>query len=94
MVTRVIFFRNGGFKMGDLETWIRKKNMTTNDFAKLAKCSRQVIYKVKRGICIDTAISERIAILTDFSVIPKSRPKGGRGNEHFHNPRNDIYCNI
>ncbi len=80
--------------MSDLEKWIRNKNMTTNDFAKLAQCSRKVIYKAKIGVCIDTPIAERIAILTGGEVVPKSRPRGGRGNEHFHNRQTDIFCNI
>jgi len=80
--------------MSDLEKWIRNKNMTTNAFAELAQCSRKVIHKAKIGMCIDTQIAKRIAILTNGEVIVKSRPRGGRGNEHFHSRQMGIFCNI
>lgn len=62
--------------MVNLETWLREKNMTTNTFATLIECSRQVIWKVKRNIPIDSKIAKRIEEATDRSVVPDCHPVG------------------
>lgn len=72
--------------MSDLEAWLRNKNMTTNHFATLTQCSRQVIWKVKRNRPIDPAIAKRIIKATDSMVIPLMRPAGRLGCEQIHSP--------
>ena len=32
----------------ELERWLRKNNMETNELARLSGCTRQVIWKVKK----------------------------------------------
>ena len=54
--------------MESLENWLRQKNMTTNSFATLIECSRQVIWKVKRNIAIDPKIAKRIEEVTGIAV--------------------------
>jgi hypothetical protein len=62
--------------MSKLESWLRNKNMTTNTFAELIKCSRSVIWKVKRDMPIDPKIAKRIEAMTDSLVIPETHPVG------------------
>lgn len=62
--------------MSDLESWLRKNNMTTNELATLAQCSRQVIWKVKRGIAIDPKIALRIKEATGNEISPDCHPIG------------------
>ncbi len=62
--------------MSDLESWLRKNNMTTNELATLAQCSRQVIWKVKKNKPIDPKIALRIKEATGSEVIPDSHPVG------------------
>lgn len=64
--------------MSDIESWLRKNNMTTNELATLAQCSRQVIWKLKHNLAIDTKIALRIREVTGFEVNPDCRPQGGQ----------------
>lgn len=70
------YSRKGEKKMHDLEIWLRKNNMTTNSFAVLVNCSRQVIWKVKKNIPIDSKIAKRIQEVTNFLVSPQVQPVG------------------
>lgn len=64
--------------MENLESWLRSKNMTTNEFAEIIQCSRQVLWKVKRNIPIDPKIALRISEATGSVIRPDSNPVGGQ----------------
>lgn len=64
--------------MTELKKWLKKRNMTTNEFVALVGCSRQVIWKVTRNMAIDTKIAERIKTLTDGEICPVNHPVGKR----------------
>jgi predicted XRE-type DNA-binding protein len=54
----------------ELELWIRKRNMTTNQFVKMVGCSRPTVWKVKKGIPISKEIAEKITLLTNGAIEP------------------------
>lgn len=60
----------------ELERWLRKNNMETNELARLSGCTRQVIWKVKRNETIDVDTAQKIYFITGGQVKPVSRPKG------------------
>jgi len=62
--------------MVDLETWLRKQNMSTVCFAQKIPCSKVVLWKVKRGMTIDPKIASVIIKLTDGQVVPLQNPRG------------------
>ena len=41
----------------ELERWLRKNNMETNELARLSGCTRQVIWKAKKYETIDESPS-------------------------------------
>lgn len=61
------------WKKSDLEKWLRKKNMSTTDFAKIVGCSRPTLLFVKRGIAISAIIALKIHKATDGDVLPITR---------------------
>jgi hypothetical protein len=65
-------------KDSDLEKWIRKKAMTTKNFAELVGCSRTVIWKVKHDLPICPLYANRIIEITGGEVNPKIETVGGR----------------
>lgn len=59
-----------------LERWLRKNNMETNELARLAGCSRQVIWKIKNNETVDNETAEKITFITGGQVKPLARAKG------------------
>ena len=60
----------------ELERWLRKNNMETNELARLSGCTRQVIWKVKKNETIDDDTAQKIYFITGGQVKPASRSKG------------------
>jgi hypothetical protein len=60
----------------ELERWLRKNNMETNELARLSGCTRQVIWKAKRNETIDEETAQKIYFITGGQVKPASRAKG------------------
>ncbi len=60
----------------ELERWLRKNNMETNELARLSGCTRQVIWKVKKNETIDEETAQKIYFITGGQVKPASRAKG------------------
>jgi hypothetical protein len=52
----------------NLETWLRKRNMTTKQFTEMVGCSRPVIWKVKKGLTVSPQIAHRIQELTNDQI--------------------------
>ena len=52
----------------NLETWLRKRNMTTKQFTEMVGCSRPVIWKAKKGLTISPQIAERIQKITNGQI--------------------------
>ena len=51
-------------KDSPLTQWLIKEKMSTLKFAKLIGCSRQTVWKVKRGIAVSPTISQKIKLVT------------------------------
>jgi ribosome-binding protein aMBF1 (putative translation factor) len=64
------------YERSDLEKWLRKRGMRTIDLAKKIGCTRQVLWKVKRGIEISPHIAEKIVDITQGCVLPPARRRG------------------
>ena len=60
----------------ELERWLRKNNMETNELARLSGCTRQVIWKVKKNETIDDVTAQKIYFITGGQVKPAARAKG------------------
>ena len=60
----------------ELERWLRKNNMETNELARLTGCTRQVIWKAKKNETIDEETAQKIHFITGGQVKPVSRSKG------------------
>ena len=60
----------------ELETWLRKNNMETNELARLAGCSRQVIWKIKKNETVDEDTAQKIHFITGGQVKPIAKAKG------------------
>ena len=60
----------------ELERWLRKNNMETNELARLSGCTRQVIWKVKKNEPIVDETAQKIYFITGGQVKPVSRSKG------------------
>jgi len=60
----------------ELERWLRKHNMETNELARLSGCTRQVIWKAKKNETIDEETAQKIYFITGGQVKPVSRSKG------------------
>ncbi|MBX9922916.1 MAG: hypothetical protein K2Y01_02285 [Rhabdochlamydiaceae bacterium] len=60
----------------ELERWLRKNNMETNELARLSGCTRQVIWKAKKNETIDDETAQKIYFITGGQVKPASRSKG------------------
>jgi len=60
----------------ELETWLRKNNMETNELARLAGCSRQVIWKIKKNETVDEDTAQKIHFITGGQVKPLAKAKG------------------
>lgn len=60
----------------DLEKWLRSKFMTTNKIAELVGCSRQIIWKVKRGFPICPKYGQKIEEITGGAVQPVTEAVG------------------
>jgi hypothetical protein len=60
----------------ELERWLRKNNMETNQLARLIGCTRQVIWKVKRNETVDEDTAQKIYFITGGQVKPIARSKG------------------
>lgn len=60
----------------DLESWLRKNNMETNELARLAGCSRQVIWKIKKNEAVDEDTAQKIHFITGGQVKPLAKSKG------------------
>ena len=58
------------YKESDLEIWLREHRMTTESFASLIGCSRQVIWKIKRGIPVCPLFGKKIFEATKGRVKP------------------------
>jgi hypothetical protein len=65
-------------KNSDLDNWLLKNNMKTNDFALLVECSRTVVWKVKRGIPVCPTYAKKIYELTNGEVAPLMEKVGRR----------------
>lgn len=59
-----------------LEKWLRKRNMTTQSFANLVGCSRQIIWKAKTGSTICPLYANKIYLHTNGEVMPASENVG------------------
>jgi len=66
------------YENSDLELWLRKKHMSTNEFVQLVGCSRPVVWKVKKGLPICPLYAKRIMEITLNEVNPKVELVGGR----------------
>ncbi len=62
----------------DLENWLRSRNMTTKQFIDIIGCSRQTIWKCKKGSALSPDIAHRIMEVTNNQVSPKIETVGGR----------------
>ena len=58
------------YESSELERWLRKKHMSTNQLAAMVGCSRPVIWKVKKGIAICPLYAKRIYEITEGQVKP------------------------
>lgn len=65
------------WKMSSLERWLEKNNMKTKEFAKHIGCSRQILWKLKKGGAVSPKFAERIVMLTKGEVNPPVSPVGG-----------------
>ena len=72
---RIIHYRRRFIDM-ELETWLRKNNMETNELARLAGCSRQVIWKIKKNETVDEDTAQKIHFITGGQVKPIAKAKG------------------
>jgi hypothetical protein len=66
--TKKVFMPRHDYENSPLEKWIRERNMTTNDFVKLVRCSRPVVWKAKKGLPICSYYSRRIFKITGIDV--------------------------
>ncbi len=67
----------------ELERWLRKHNMETNELARLSGCTRQVIWKAKKNETIDEETAQKIYFITGGQVKPVSRSKGRPKKAHL-----------
>ena len=65
------------------DRYLRKNNMTLKDFAEKAACSRQTIWKLKKGLRITPDLAYKILNLTGGEVIPCCMPKGRQKRERI-----------
>ena len=63
------------YENSDLEKWLRKKRLSTSQFAQNVGCSRIVIWKAKRGIEIANRYAKKINELTLGEVCVKTRTR-------------------
>ena len=61
------------YENSDLEKWLRKKRLSTTQFAQMIGCSRIVIWKAKRGVEIAHKYAKKITDLTQGEVCVKTR---------------------
>lgn len=54
----------------EMENWLRKRMMKTNEFLKLLGCSRPTLWKVKRGIPVCPKYANKIIEITKGEVVP------------------------
>jgi DNA-binding Xre family transcriptional regulator len=66
------------YKDSDLEKWLRSKNMSSTDLAKIIGCSRTVIWKIKTGQTVCPKTATKIIELTHKQVVPQMESVGGR----------------
>lgn len=59
-----------------LDEWLKKNNVLMKELCHRLGCSRSVLWKVKKGLNVDTKIAEKIEKETSGAVIPISAPKG------------------
>lgn len=63
-------------EISDLESWLRKRNMSNKRFVELVGCSRPIVWKVKRGIAICPLYAKKIHDLTNGEVCPLTEKVG------------------
>jgi biotin operon repressor len=63
-------------KKSPMEIYLRKNNMSLKNFAEVIGCSRQTIWKIKKGMAITTDLSYRIFSCTRGEVQPKCAERG------------------
>ena len=64
-----------------MEKYLRKNNMSLKDFAKKAGCSRQTIWKLKKGMAVTPDLGYKIFNLTRGEVQPNCMPRGRQKRE-------------
>lgn len=52
----------------NLDKWLRKNFMETNEFCKLVGCSRQIIWRVKKNKKVSEKILKKIREVTNDEV--------------------------
>ena len=62
--------------MTDLESWLRENNLSTNSFVNMVGCCRSTIWKVKKGVAVDSKVANKIMQITDSKVIPNKSHVG------------------
>lgn len=65
----------------NLDHWLAKNEMETNELARVIGVSRQVIWKIKNGLPVDPQTAEKIYFVTGGCVKPPSRPRGRQKKE-------------
>lgn len=68
----------------DLESWIRKNSMETNQFVKLIGCSRTLIWRAKKGEAISPKFAAKIYEITNGQVIIKTEKVGRKPYGHLN----------
>lgn len=60
----------------NLENWLAKNEIETGELARIIGVSRQVIWKIKNGMTVDTETANKIRFVTGGCINPPSRPRG------------------
>ena len=60
----------------DLQVWMLKHDIETNELARIIGVTRQVIWRVKNGKACEPSTAQKIYFLTGGAVKPIENPKG------------------
>ena len=64
-----------------MKKYLRKNNMTGVEFSRRIGCSRQIIWKVQKGISISPEVAYKILLETKGDVLPLCTKKGRKRKE-------------
>jgi len=60
----------------ELERWLMKNDMETAELARIVGVTRQVIWKIKKGLAVDPETAQKIHFMTGGCVKPIARARG------------------